>query len=107
MGPELAATAFALTNNQVSGVIEMPYGYELIQLLDKTPAKKLALADKVPAGDTTLADEIKDYLTRQKLQEAAPAYIQKLSQSPGAEILDPALKALMAASTNAPAASKP
>ena len=107
MGPELAATAFALTNNQVSDVIEMPYGYELIQLLDKTPAKKLALADKVPAGDTTLADEIKDYLTRQKLQEAAPAYIQKLSQSPGAEILDPALKALMAASTNAPAASKP
>jgi parvulin-like peptidyl-prolyl isomerase len=107
MGPELAATAFALTNNQVSDVIEMPYGYELIQLLDKTPAKKLALADKVPAGDTTLTDEIKDYLTRQKLQEAAPAYIQKLSQSPGAEILDPALKALMAASTNAPAASKP
>jgi parvulin-like peptidyl-prolyl isomerase len=107
MGPELAATAFALTNNQVSDVIEMPYGYELIQLLDKTPAKKLALADKVPAGDTTLADEIKDYLTRQKLQEAAPAYIQKLSQSPGAEILDPALKALMASSTNAPAASKP
>ena len=106
MGPELAATAFALTNNQVSDVIEMPYGYELIQLLDKTPAKKLALADKVPAGDTTLADEIKDYLTRQKLQEAAPAYIQKLSQSPGAEILDPALKALMAASTNAPTASK-
>ena len=107
MGPELAATAFALTNNQVSDVIEMPYGYELIQLLDRTPAKKLALADKVPAGDTTLADEIKDYLTRQKLQEAAPAYIQKLSQSPGAEILDPALKALMASSTNAPAASKP
>ena len=107
MGPELAATAFALTNNQVSDVIEMPYGYELIQLLDKTPAKKLALADKVPAGDTTLTDEIKDYLTRQKLQEAAPAYIQKLSQSPGAEILDPALKALMASSTNAPAASKP
>jgi parvulin-like peptidyl-prolyl isomerase len=107
MGPELAATAFALTNNQVSDVIEMPYGYELIQLLDKAPAKKLALADKVPAGDTTLADEIKDYLTSQKLKEAAPAYIQKLSQSPGAEILDPALKALMAASTNAPAASKP
>ncbi len=107
MGPELAATAFSMTNNQVSDVIEMPYGYELIQLLDKTPAKKLALADKVPAGDTTLADEIKDYLTRQKLQEAAPAYIQKMSQSPGVEILDPALKALMAASTNAPAASTP
>jgi parvulin-like peptidyl-prolyl isomerase len=107
MGPELGATVFSLTNNQVSDVIEMPYGYELIQLLDKTPAKKLALTDKLPSGDITLADYFKDRLTGQKLQELAPAYMQKLSQSPGVEILDPALKALMAASTNAPAASKP
>jgi peptidyl-prolyl cis-trans isomerase C len=107
MDPAFEAAAFSLTNNQISDVITAQYGYHIIQLLDKTPARKLALTDKLPAGDLTLADGIKDYLTRAKLQDAAPAYMQKMSQSPAAEILDPALKALMAASTNAPAASKP
>src|SRR5262249_53093696 len=46
MSPELAAAAFALTNNQISDVIEMNFGYYIIKLLNKIPAKKLALADK-------------------------------------------------------------
>ena len=107
MVPEFEAAAFSLTNNQISDVITTQYGYHIIQLLDKTPAKKMALTDKVPSSDTTLGDEIKDFLTRQKLQELAPAYIEKLGQSPGVEILDPALKALISAQTNAPAAPKP
>ena len=107
MVPEFEAAAFSLTNNQISDVITTQYGYHIIQLLDKTPAKKMALTDKVPSSDTTLGDEIKDFLTRQKLQELAPAYIEKLGQSPGVEILDPALKALLSAQTNAPAALKP
>ena len=85
-----------------SDVITTKYGYHIIQLLDKTPARKLALTDKLLSGDTMLADEIKGFLAGQKLRELAPAYIEKLSKSPGVEILDPALKALMSASTNAP-----
>jgi parvulin-like peptidyl-prolyl isomerase len=107
MVPEFEAAAFSLTNNQISDVITTQYGYHIIQLLDKTPAKKMALTDKVPSSDTTLGDEIKDFMTRQKLRELAPAYIEKLGQSPGVEILDPALKALMSAQTNAPVAPKP
>jgi parvulin-like peptidyl-prolyl isomerase len=103
MVPEFEAAAFSLTNNQISDVITTQYGYHIIQLLDKTPAKKMALTDKVPSSDATLADEIKNFLTGKKLQELAPAYIEKLSQSPGVEILDTALKALMA-QTNALAA---
>jgi parvulin-like peptidyl-prolyl isomerase len=102
MDPAFEAAAFSLTNNQISDVVTTQYGYHIIKLLDKTPARKLALTDKIPAADSTLADDIKDYLTRQKLQEVAPAYIKQLSQSPGVEILDPALKALMS-QTNAPA----
>ena len=83
-------------------MVTTQYGYHIIKLLDKTPARKLALTDKLPGADITLADYLKDRLTGEKLQEQAPAYIQKLSQSPGVEILDPALKALMS-QTNAPA----
>jgi parvulin-like peptidyl-prolyl isomerase len=104
MVPEFEAAAFSLTNNQISEVITTQFGYHIIQLLDKTPAKKMALTDKVPGADATLADEIKNFLTGKKLQELAPAYIEQLSKSPGVEILDPALKALMA-QTNAPAAA--
>lgn len=103
MRPEFDAAAFSLTNNQISDVVTAEYGYHIIQLLDKTPAKKLALTDKLPGSDLTLADYLKDRLTARNLQEKAPEYIEKLSKSPGVEILDPNLKAMMSAETNAPA----
>lgn len=116
MKPELATAVFALTNDQVSDVIQMPYGFELVKLIDKTPARKLALTDKLPGANTdiTLEDYLKEQLTAKKLQELAPAYIEKLCQSPDVQIVDPTLKALMAQTNppadlpeTAPAASKP
>jgi parvulin-like peptidyl-prolyl isomerase len=89
MSPELAATAFSLTNNQVSDVIEMSYGYCIVKLLDKIPAKKLDYA--------SVADDLKEALTRQKAARLAPAYLDKLKKASGVEILDPDLKALEAA----------
>ncbi len=86
MSPELAAAAFSLTNNQVSDVIEMSYGYYLIKLLEKIPARKMDYA--------TIADDLKDVLKRQKITGQAPAYLKKLKQASDVEIPDPTLRAM-------------
>jgi peptidyl-prolyl cis-trans isomerase C len=108
MAPEFEAAAFSLTNNQVSDVITTAYGYHIIKLLDKTPAKKLALTDKVPLGDVTVAAKIKDFLTQQKTEKLAPAYLEKLRKAADVQILDADLKAAAvaaAAAANVPAAT--
>ena len=90
---EVEAAAFSLTNNQVSDVIMTAYGYGIIKLLDKTPAKKLALTDKVPLSDMTVAAKVKDYLTQQKNEKLAPAYLEKLRKAADVQILDAGFKA--------------
>ena len=99
MSPELAAAAFSLTNNQISDIIELPYGYHVIKLLDKTPAKKVDYA--------TVAAKIKDFLAEQKSEKLAPAYMEKLSKAADVQILDADLKAAATAAAAAAAANVP
>jgi parvulin-like peptidyl-prolyl isomerase len=111
MDPAFEAAAFSLETNQISDVVTTAYGFHIIQLLDKTPAKTLTLADKLPLTDMTVADKIKDYLTQQKTDALAPAYLDKLKKGADVEILDADLKAAAeeaeaeaaAMATNAPA----
>jgi len=95
MAPEFTAAAFSLTTNQISDVVITQLGYHIIQLLDKTPARKVDYA--------TVADNIKEYLAQQKMGTVAPPYIEKLTKSADVEILDADLKAAADAQTNAPA----
>ena len=99
MSPELGAAAFALASNQISDVIEVSYGYYIIKLLDKIPAKKLEY--------TAVADDLKEALKRQKIGKLAPPYLAKLKQASGVVVLDPKLNAMEtaieAAASNAPA----
>ncbi len=95
--PEIEAAAFSLTNNQISDVITTTFGYGIIKLLGKTPAKKVEYS--------TMADKIKDYLIQQKTGKLAPAYLDKLQKDADVQIPDADLKAAVAAAEAATASA--
>ena len=106
MGPELSAAAFSLTNGQTSDVIETAYGYYLLKLLEKLPAKKYGFNETLPQVMKTPAELCKSQLEDEKTKALAPGYMDKLKAEDHVEILDPTLKsladAMQAAATNAP-----
>ncbi|HWD94456.1 MAG TPA: peptidylprolyl isomerase [Verrucomicrobiae bacterium] len=81
---EFKDTAFSLTNGQVSDIITSQFGYHILKLHEKIPAKKVDF-DKVKDG-------IKDYLTQQALQKQLPDYTKKLEKDADIQILDEKLK---------------
>lgn len=103
MVPEFDEAAFSLTNNQISDIVTTMYGYHIIKLINKIPAKKLTLTDVVPPSTDTVADKIKDFLVQQKTGELAPAYLEQLKKAANVKILDPDLSAAMESLQNAPA----
>jgi len=107
--PEFKATSFALRSNEVSEVVTTVYGYHIIKLLEKIPAKKVELAK--------VSSDIKDYLTSQALnksQKEVHEFMTKLQKDANVAILDERLKpappdetALPAEHSSADPAKKP
>src|ERR1035441_4448631 len=86
MVAEVEAAAFSLGTNQVSDIITTRFGYHIIKLSEKIPARKVEFAKA--------ESDIKEGLTQQAVQKQFPDYIAKLKKDAGVEILDEKLKAV-------------
>jgi parvulin-like peptidyl-prolyl isomerase len=78
------------------------YGFHVIKVLDKSPAKKYGFAEPIPEANNDTPEMICTRgLESDKIKELAPAYLAKLRKDVGVEILDPNLKAASDALLNA------
>ncbi len=85
MVPEFETAAFSMNTNQISDIITTQFGYHIIKLLEKLPAKKVEFAK--------VSSDIKDYLKQESTQKQLPEYVEKLKKEANVEILDDKLKA--------------
>ena len=98
MVPEFEAAAFSLQTNQVSDVVTTAYGYHIIKLMEKIPAKKVEFAK--------VKDDIHSYLETQEIQKMLPTYYKELRKDADVKILDEKLKAVdEAEAANPPSAA--
>src|SRR6266850_730074 len=82
--PEFKSAAFSLGTNQISDLVTTMYGYHIIKLHERIPAKKLDFSKVAP--------EIKEALTQQALQSKMPDYFAEMKKEAAIEILDPKYK---------------
>jgi peptidyl-prolyl cis-trans isomerase C len=84
MVQQFEEAAFAQKTNEIGPIVETPFGFHIIQVLEHADAHKVAL------------DEVKERLSQglqsQKRQKAAQDYVLQLKNKATIEFLDPSLR---------------
>jgi parvulin-like peptidyl-prolyl isomerase len=94
--PEFEAAAFSLNTNQISDIVSTVYGYHIIKLYEKIPAKTEPFSG--PDTKTTFrkADgqyaTIRDVLTDEAMRTKIPDFLKQLKKDADVQILDERLK---------------
>ena len=97
MVSEFETTAFSLKTNEISDIVTTQFGYHIIKLSEKIPAKKIELAKVAP--------DVKEFLLQQEMQKRqqdVQDYLVKLKKDSAVEILDENLKPKDTAAGEAP-----
>ncbi len=81
MVPAIDKLAFSMALNQVSGLIETPFGYQIIKLVEKLPARQVPFTEALPG--------IREVLERQEIQKQLPGYLAQLRTQAAVEIPEP------------------
>jgi peptidyl-prolyl cis-trans isomerase C len=79
MVAEFSNAAFALKTGEISDVVTTQFGYHIIKLTDRKPAGTVPLAD--------VNDRVKQFLTEQKKQQQAQAFIAQAREKSKIEVL--------------------
>ena len=79
MVPAFSDVAFALKTGEVSDVVTTQFGVHIIKVTDRKPAGTVPLEEVSP--------RVKEYLTEQKKQQQAQAFIEQVRQKAKIEVL--------------------